>query len=339
MSRTRTTAAVSAALLASATLLLGACGGSSEDGADSASSSGDVTADQLGAPADGPVRTEGGLADSSTALEGLMTEDSQSDVKAGTQAGGQAGTSPLAEITVERQVIATAEMTLRSQDVDATVDAIESIAVAANGYVSARDVQNNPDDPDRTRATVVVRVPTSKLDLVIDDVQAEGDLVRVVSDEQDVTQTVVDVNSRVRSAQASVNRIRILLSQANTIGDVVRIESELARREADLESLQAQQRALADQTAMATLSVTVLAPEAAAPGPAPSPEDDEGFVAGLQRGWNALVDVVVVALTTLGVALPFAVVALLVALPFGAAWRRRHPRGPQPQSSTADGVA
>jgi hypothetical protein len=131
------------------------------------------------------------------------------------------------------------------------------------------------------------------------------------------------VNSRVESARASVDRIRVLLSQANTIGDVVRIEGELSRREADLESLQAQQRALADQTAMATLSVTVLAPEAAEITPKPDQADEEGFVAGLQRGWNALVDVVVVALTTFGMLLPFLVIGAIILVPILLSWRSR----------------
>jgi hypothetical protein len=129
----------------------------------------------------------------------------------------------------------------------------------------------------------------------------------------------VDVDSRVKSAQASVERIRALLSEATTIGEVVRIESELARREADLESLLAQQRSLADQTALATLTVTVLAPDAVGP----APEEETGFLAGLERGWEALVGVVVVALTTFGVLLPFLAVALIILTPIAAAWRRR----------------
>ncbi len=127
------------------------------------------------------------------------------------------------------------------------------------------------------------------------------------------------MDSRVDSARASVERIRSLLGEATTIGEVVRIESELSRRESDLESLLAQQRSLANQTELATLSVTVLAPNAVEP----PPEDTTGFLPGLQRGWDALVGVVVVALTTIGVLLPFLVVGALVLGPIAAAWRRR----------------
>ena len=237
------------------------------------------------------------------------------------------GDGLLSDVPAERAVIATAEMTLRSEDVVATVDALELITASAGGFVSGRDISSNPDDPKGTRAVLVLRVPTDKLDTVIDRAQAEGDVVRVTADEQDVTETVVDVDSRVESARASVERIRALLSEATTIGEVVRIESELSRREADLEALLAQQRSLADQTALATLSVTVLSPEAVEP----VAEDETGFLAGLERGWEALVGVVVVALTTIGVLLPFLVVALIVLGPLAAAWRRRR----QTQSAEA----
>jgi hypothetical protein len=292
-------AALSIITLTGATLMLTGC---SSGGDESSGASGDVTRDQVGA------------------VEPGAGEDRLADGDAVAGDGAKAtGTGLLSQVRTDRAVIATAEMMLRSQDVAATVDAIELIASSAGGFVSGRDVTSNPDDPKGTRAVIVLRVPTAKLDSVIDRAQEEGEVVRITADEQDVTETVVDVDSRVESARASVERIRALLGEATTIGEVVRIESELSRREADLESLLAQQRALADQTTLATLSVTVLAPNAVEP----PPEDTTGFLPGLQRGWDALVSVVVVALTTVGVLLPFLVVAALILGPIAAAWRRR----------------
>ncbi|HEX5017518.1 MAG TPA: DUF4349 domain-containing protein [Actinomycetes bacterium] len=322
MRGTRTTvAAVSVAMLAGSALLLSACSGDADRSTGAAAGVQDDSAAAGSAPEPLPEDSlQRGAADSAAGVElGQLSGAEQSQSGANAAPGG----GSLADVTVEREIIATAEVTLRSTNVDATVDAIESIATSASGFVSGRDVQNNPDDPDRTRAVVVIRVPTPKLDSVIDRAQEEGDVVRVLSDEQDVTETVIDVNSRVESAKASVERIRALLSEATTLGEVVRIESELAKREADLESLLAQQRALADQTEMATLSVTVLAPEAVETSPKTDPEDEEGFVAGLERGWNALVDLVVIALTTIGLLLPFLAVGLLVLIPLALAWRRR----------------
>lgn len=293
------TAALSIITLTGAALMLTGCSGGDE----ASSEAGNLSRDQVGAVESGDVSG--------------LTVSGDAATTEGTKASGN---GLLSELPTDRAIIATAEMTLRSPDVIATLDAIELIASSAGGFVSGRDVNSNPDDPKGTRAVIVLRVPTAKLDSVIDRAQEEGEVVRITADEQDVTETVVDVDSRVDSARASVERIRALLGEATTIGEVVRIESELARREADLESLLAQQRSLADQTSLATLSVTVLAPNAVEP----PPEDTTGFLPGLQRGWDALVGVVVVALTTIGVLLPFLVVAALVVGPIAAAWRRRH---------------
>jgi hypothetical protein len=265
-------------------------------------------------------------------LQDTTAQDGTGTAREGETSGG--GT--LSGVTVERSVIAVADITLRSEDVAGAVDTVQSVALSLGGYVSGQDVSSSPDDPERSRATIVVRVPTAKLETAIDRMQDAGELVRVTSDARDVTEQVVDVDSRVESARASVERIRALLSQAQTLDDVVRIESELAQREADLEALLATQRSLADQTAMATLSVTLLAPAAVEPPPA----DEDGFVPGLQRGWDALVDVVVVALTVMGVLLPFLVVAALVLGPIAAAWRHRRrrvePSIPQPPTDDRD---
>ena len=55
------------------------------------------------------------------------------------------------------------------------------------------------------------------------------------------------------------------MSKATTIGDIVALEAELSRRQADLEALQARQRTLADQTAQATVTVRLYDADAPAP--------------------------------------------------------------------------
>ncbi|HVQ18942.1 MAG TPA: DUF4349 domain-containing protein [Actinomycetes bacterium] len=232
------------------------------------------------------------------------------EARAADQAG--TGTDPAMQLTsIERQVIATADVTIRVDDVESALPELIRAATSVGGYVAGEDTSANPDDPSKTQSTLVLRVPTGDLERVVRDVSGMGDVIRSRQDVQDVTQQVVDVRSRVASARASVSRIRVLLDQATTLGQVVRIESQLSRREADLEALLATQRSLADQTEMATLTVTALGPEAVAP----PKEDDKGFVAGLSRGWDAFIGAVVVALTAIGLLLPFAILLALLAVP------------------------
>lgn len=103
----------------------------------------------------------------------------------------------------------------------------------------------------------------------------------------------------------------MLLGQATNIADVISIESELSVREADLESLQQQQAALQGRVAMSTISLA-LTTETDQPRASVPTEDDSGFLAGVRRGWAALVAFVGWFGGILGAVLPFLPLLLLV---------------------------
>jgi hypothetical protein len=129
----------------------------------------------------------------------------------------------------------------------------------------------------------------------------------------------------VKSSRAALDQLRTLLSKAKTIGEVLSVEREISVREADLESLQARQKALAAQTASATLTLHLVGPAAVVIEPEP---DQPGFLSGLKSGWNALVSTTKVALNIIGVLLPWLVVLGLLWLAFTPIRRRVRPRIP-----------
>ena len=71
----------------------------------------------------------------------------------------------------------------------------------------------------------------------------------------DVTAQVADVGARVRELQISVGRLQDFLRHSGSIGDLVSLESQLTQRQSELDSTLSQQRALADQVDLATLTV------------------------------------------------------------------------------------
>ena len=80
---------------------------------------------------------------------------------------------------------------------------------------------------------------------------------------EDVTEETVDLDARITTQRARVESARRLLARASSIGDLVSLENELGRREADLASLEAKKRRLADLTALSTITVTLVGPDAA----------------------------------------------------------------------------
>src|SRR5258706_845388 len=134
--------------------------------------------------------------------------------------------------------------------------------------------------------------------------------------------TVIDHDARIKTQQASVARMRDLLAKAQSITDVAAVEAELSKREADLESMQAKQRNLADLTALSTITVNLLGKDAAPPPPAKPPA--KGFLGGLQHGWHAFVATLNGLLLVLGALLPF---LILLSIPLGVVlWLATRPR-------------
>jgi hypothetical protein len=231
--------------------------------------------------------------------------------------------------------IRTAQMTVDvrgSANVAKQADAAASIATGAGGEVDADERTSGA----AATATMQLRVPPARLGGVLGELSKLGKERRRELSVTDVSEKVADVDSRVISAQDAIVRLRALYASASKVGEVIVVEGELSRREADLESLQAQQRTLARQTAMAVVSLTLQT--AATVHPAAKPHKHaSGFVAGLRRGWDGFVDAAGWIATAAGTVLPFLVLVVLLALGGRLAWRRMpHGPGPAPAPSPAD---
>ena len=230
-----------------------------------------------------------------------------------------------APVTVTpRELVRTATLGLDVDDPAATARKIRTAAAAAGGTVADETSSDSGSH-------LTLRIPAAKLDSVIDQLAAFGHVTARSGSTVDVTEDAVDLDARVASQRASVERVRALLAQARTIGDVVSIESELTRREADLDSLTNRLTALRGQVALATLTVDVSRGAVVTPPPAAA-----GFLGGLAAGWDGLRALGAGAGAVAGFVLPFLpVLALLGAI----AWfgrrlvRARRAQGAGPEGS------
>jgi hypothetical protein len=237
-------------------------------------------------------------------------------------------------LTVQHAVIQRASLTVATKDVGAALTRAEAIVNGTGGFVAIERTEASRQGQPRY-STLTVRVPVDDFDDVLAELGALGTLEQQSRSAKDVTGEVVDVESRLASAEESIKRIRLLLGRAQNLGDVIRLESELSSRQADLEALEAQRSFYADQTSLATIDLTLLSRHHVAP-PTPEP-DDAGFLAGLAAGWRALLGFLTGGATVLGAMLPFAVLALIVGLPLWLLLRALWQRRLTPAPAAADG--
>ncbi|MDT9690128.1 DUF4349 domain-containing protein [Streptomyces sp. P9(2023)] len=251
------------ALLTVALALTGCAAGASDSGADSKGLS-------AAKPAEGPESAAGAADRGYEADKGAT--DGSSDAK-----------KPAAPAQ-QQHVIRTAELAVEVEDATKALATARRVTEGADGHVANESTERIDDTYVTSR--IVLRVPQGSYESVLRELAGTGKLLSRKADAKDVTEQVVDVESRIATQRASVDRVRKLMDQATRLSDVVTLEGELSSRQADLESLLAQQASLKDRTTMATITLELTEKESAKPS---EDEDRPGILDALAGGWNALV--------------------------------------------------
>jgi hypothetical protein len=290
----RTTPKVLSALLLTAVLAT-ACGSGSDSGAS------DTEAAAPAAAQDGGGGTNAGGAGAGSG-------------------GGSAGAGP-EQLTVTDlraapglAVIRTAELDVRVDDIRKAADEAGRLAKAGGGGVEAEERSGSGD---RGSATLSLKVTPEAFDETVSALAALGDERSRRLGSEDVTDQVVDLEARLTTQRASVDRVRALLGEADALGEVVQIEAELTKRTADLEALQARLESL---TARVDLSSITLRLDSEG---GPVVGDALGFGDGVRAGWSALTATGRVLAVTGGALLPFLPVLLVIGF---LVWRSRSRR-------------
>ncbi|MET8681363.1 DUF4349 domain-containing protein [Streptomyces sp. NPDC004647] len=310
--RSRPRALLATALLAATLGLAGCSGSASEDSSKAASGHGGGDSAYDSSDSSGPRVADGGAAEGA-------------DRK---QPGGGNAAARKPPKLAPSQVIRTATLTVQVKDVPGALDRARTTVESAGGYIGDETTDRDADGHERSR--IVLRIPQEEYETVLDDLAGTGRLIERKVSAKDVTEQVVDVESRIRSQEASVARVRKLMDRATQLSDVVTLEGELGSRQAELEALKAQQQSLKERVGMSTvtlvLSETDVKPE--------SGDEETGFLDALAGGWKAFLTAVRWIALALGAVLPFAVaLALLVLLR-----RVVRSRLPRQAASTSGGV-
>ncbi|GGU25715.1 DUF4349 domain-containing protein [Streptomyces lavendofoliae] len=233
-------------------------------------------------PGGGDERAAAGRPDAGYAADGPAAEGPAPDRPApGAKAGPGATAAP--RTGQQQHVIRTASLSVEVEDATDALATARAVTEATGGHVA--DETTERVDDDHVTSQIVLRVPQAAYDATLRELAGAGKLLSRKAQAKDVTDQVVDVESRIATQRASVARVRELMDEATKLSDVVALEGQLSSRQADLESLLAQRAALRDRTTMATITLRLSEREE----PAGERDDGPGFRDALSGGWNALV--------------------------------------------------
>jgi uncharacterized protein YceK len=202
----------------------------------------------------------------------------------------------------DQALVITGTVTITADDPIAASEKATAIARAAGGRVDAR-TEYAPRDGDAGSATLTLRVPADAVEDVRDQLKQLGTVEETDFSSVDVGTQQRDLDTRITTLRASIARYTSWLADADTTADLIQLEQAIAERQNELESLEAQQRALADKVAMSTITLQLRSVALA-----PPPEGPDNFWEGLVVGWNGFVAFWGGVAVALGVGLPWLVV-------------------------------
>lgn len=292
-----------------------------------------------GEDADSP--TSGGAADNSVVggapesaqRDGIRADDGAAfEARGGTDAAQAAADRPSPE--EQQALIKKGNVALRADDVGKAQFDVQRVVDKHDGKVTEEKTTTDEDgQPAYTR--MVLRVPVAQFDDAMAELKGleDAELESANTSEDDVTAKLIDTRTRLEVQRRSIERITVLFDRAQSIRDIMAIEAQLSRRQAELESLERQAAYLQNQSSQSTIVVSVdQIPEKKAKA---EKDDDTGFLAGLSAGWHGLTKFAVAMATLVGALLPWLALLLVLGVPtllVVRATRRRRPR-PEPEPS------
>jgi hypothetical protein len=180
-----------------------------------------------------------------------------------------------------------------------------AIAGSYGGFVQSTGV----DRQGPARGTIVIRVPSTRFEDALSDLEDLGNVRHENVSGVDVTQEFVDLQARLRNWQAQEAVLLRLMDRAETVTDTIRVQGELSRVQLEIERLRGRLDYLEDQTDLGTITANFVAA-----GPAPQGPTT------LERAWrNALqgsLEVVSTVIVGAGYLVPVAILAAVVVLVF-----------------------
>ncbi|MXY77597.1 MAG: DUF4349 domain-containing protein [Acidimicrobiia bacterium] len=184
-----------------------------------------------------------------------VAEESSADV--GVAADGESSVAVGLPVSTPadlgRDIVYRGAVWVEAEDIGVAVNQAVSIVVGMGGFVFAQQVRGDPDP----WAQFTFKVAPGDFVRVLERLSEVGELVNRTMSADDVTERVVDLESRIATAEASVVRLRSLMEDATDVAGLAALEGELHFRESDLETLRGRLRTLSDQVSLSTIDMTI----------------------------------------------------------------------------------
>lgn len=205
--------------------------------------------------------------------------------------------------TSERKLITTVNISAESVNFDETIAWIDARTKELGGYIESSSVSKSGGYyygdvyKDLHRADYTIRIPESKLNGFLSDVEGNTNITYKQQSVEDVTLTYTDIVARQEALESEKAALSRLMEQAESMEDIITIQSKLTDVQYELDSIKSQLRVYDNKIDYSTiyLSITEVKPdELTITGRQTIPQRiAEGFVSSLKNTGRFLLELII----------------------------------------------
>lgn len=238
-----------------------------------------------------------------------------------------------AGIEENRKLIRTVTIDAETSDLDAVLADVDAQLVALGGYVQNKSVQNGRGSSYRY-ATLTLRIPADKLDSFVGHVENATNILSSNEKAEDVTLKYSATQSRIKALETEEARLLELLAKAESLNDLLVLESKLADVREELETVKSQLKLYDSLVDYGTVNLTISEVKEYTVVEEEEPTAWEristGFVGSLKGVWKILTELFIFFV----IALPYLVIPAVILLIVVLAHRKKKVRYPKFVPST-----
>lgn len=246
------------ALLAAGILILSGCGGKKYE-----------TAAEAPAMSQESYNSYDGGYYSDTVMDTEIAEEAPAEEYLETEEGsGISSTAGIDSITsTSQKLIKTVSMTMETKEFDPLIENIRSKVEELGGYIESSEVSGSSyySVYESRYAWMTLRIPSDRLDGFVTIVSELGNVVNKNEFVQDITLQYVDVESHKKALETEQNRLLELLEKAESMEDIIAIESRLSEVRYELQSYGSTLRTFDNQVSYSTVELNIREVERVAP--------------------------------------------------------------------------
>lgn len=158
-----------------------------------------------------------------------------------------------------RKLIKTISMNVETENFDSLLGNIKQRVAALGGYVEQEEINGTSYYVARNNryASMSLRIPNDQLESFVNEVTEISNVIWKNENVQDVTLQYVDVESHKKALQTEQDRLFELLEKAESMEDIIAIESRLSEIRYELQNYESQLRVMDNQIEYSTISLHI----------------------------------------------------------------------------------